>query len=119
MLSGSLLSPDGPLELLLSAAALALACGGICVVFLIPALGAWRRGAIGLWRWLPLLPIYHLLASLAAWLALYEYLNDRFAWNKTAHGLARSSRYRDRARSPALTDAAAIPAPLPPADARY
>lgn len=119
ILSGSLLSPDGPLELLLSAAALALACGGICVVFLIPALGAWRRGAIGLWRWLPLLPIYHLLASLAAWLALYEYLNDRFAWNKTAHGLARSSRYRDRARSPALTDAAAIPAPLPPADARY
>lgn len=119
LLDGSLLAPRSPLELLFSAAALALAGSGICVVFLIPALGAWRRGAIGLWRWLPLLPAYHLLASLAAWLALYEYLNDRFAWNKTAHGLARSSRYRDPAQPRALTGAAATPAPPPPAGARY
>ncbi len=95
ILDGSLFSPASALELLLSAAALALAGSGVCVVFLLPALGAWRRGAPGLWRWLPLLPVYHLLASLAAWLALYEYLVDRFGWNKTAHGLARSSRYRD------------------------
>ncbi len=119
ILDGSLLSPAGPLELLLSAAALALAGSGICVVFLVPALGAWRRGAPGLWRRLPLLPVYHLLGSLAAWLALYEYLIDRFAWNKTAHGLSRSSRYRDQAQPAGLTDAAAIPAPPPPAGARY
>jgi glycosyltransferase XagB len=119
ILNGSLFAPASTLELLLSAAALALAVSGICVVFLVPALGAWRRGAPGLWRWLPLLPIYHLLASIAAWMALYEYLVDRFAWNKTAHGLARSSRYRARAKPAELIDAAAIPAPPPPAGARY
>lgn len=119
MLSGSLLSPNGPLELLFSSLALVLSVSGICVVFLVPALGAWRRGAPGLWRWLPLVPVYHLLASLAAWLALYEYLDDRFAWNKTVHGLARSSRYRGRQQPPPLTDAAATPAPPLPAGARY
>ncbi|CAD5285701.1 conserved membrane hypothetical protein [Bosea sp. 62] len=119
MLSGSLLSPNGLLELLFSSLALVLSVSGICVVFLVPALGAWRRGAPGLWRWLPLLPVYHLLASLAAWLALYEYLDDRFGWNKTVHGLARSSRYRDRAQPTALTDDAATPAPPLPAGARY
>lgn len=118
-LEGSLFTVDQPLDVLLASLALVLTVSGTCVMVLIPALGAWRRGALGLWRWLPLLPVYHLLASLAAWLALYEYLNDRFAWNKTAHGLARSSRYRPRVEAEPLTDAAAIPAPLPPADARY
>lgn len=116
---GTLFAVEQPLDVLLASLALVLTVSGTCVMFVIPALGAWRRGAAGLWRWLPLLPVYHLLASLAAWLALYEYLDDRFAWNKTAHGLARSSRYRDQAQHAALTDAAATPAPLPPADARY
>jgi cellulose synthase/poly-beta-1,6-N-acetylglucosamine synthase-like glycosyltransferase len=96
LLTGSLLSPGSAMELLFSALALGLAGSGICAAFLVPALGAWRRGVPDLWRWLPLLPIYHLLASLAAWLALYDYLDSRFAWNKTTHGLARSSRYRKR-----------------------
>lgn len=94
LLDGSLFSPSGTLELLCSALALGLAGSGICAVFLVPALGAWRRGATDLWRWLPLLPLYHLLASLAAWLAVHDYFHDRFGWHKTAHGLARSSRYR-------------------------
>ncbi|WP_164985913.1 glycosyltransferase [Bosea sp. Tri-44] len=95
---GSLLSPGSSLELMLSALALGLAGSGICAAFLVPALGAWRRGAADLWRWLPALPIYYLLASLAGWLALYDYVHDRFGWHKTAHGLARSSRYRNRAQ---------------------
>lgn len=94
ILNGSLLNPDSPLELLLSATALTLTGAGVCVVFLVPALGAWRRGAIDLLRWLPGLPLYYMLVSLAAWLALIEYSNRPFAWNKTEHGLARSSRYR-------------------------
>jgi hypothetical protein len=80
--------------LLLSAVALTLTGAGICVVFLVPALGVWRRGAVDLWRWLPGLPLYYLLVSLAAWLALIEYCNRPFVWNKTEHGRARSSRYR-------------------------
>lgn len=99
-LEGSLLAPADLPGTVLSALALTLALAGAGVVFLVPALGAWRRGAPGLWRWLPLLPVYYLLVSLAAWLALYEYLDRRFAWNKTAHGLARSSRYR-RSAAPA------------------
>lgn len=117
-LEGSLFTVEEPLDVVLSALALVLTVSGTCVVFLVPALGAWRRGAPALWRWLPLLPVYHLLGSLAAWLALYEYVDDRFAWNKTTHGLARSSRYRNRAPPTLLTDAAATPAPLPPAGAR-
>lgn len=93
-LDGTLLSPGDPFALLLSSLALTLTGTGLCVLFLVPALGAWRRGAPGLWRCLPLLPIYYLMVSFAAWLALHEYLDRRFAWNKTAHGLARSSRYR-------------------------
>lgn len=97
IVDGSLFAPRNSLELLYSSLALGLAGSGICTVFLVPALGAWRRGAPDLWRWLPLLPIYYLLASLAAWLALYDYFHDRFGWHKTTHGLARSSRYRNRA----------------------
>jgi cellulose synthase/poly-beta-1,6-N-acetylglucosamine synthase-like glycosyltransferase len=94
VLNGSLLNPDSPLELLLSATALTLTGAGVGVVFLVPALGAWRRGAVDLWRCLPGLPLYYMLVSLAAWLALIEYSNRPFAWNKTEHGRARSSRYR-------------------------
>lgn len=124
LLEGSLLSPGGPWELLASMFALGLAGCGACVIFLVPMLGAWRRRAPDLWRRLPFLPIYQLLVSLAAWLALYDYLDDRFGWHKTAHGLARSSRYRDgppqtkEQQDVAITDAAAIPAPPRPGDAR-
>lgn len=58
-----------------------------------PALGALRRRAFGLLRWLPLLPAYYWLVSIAAWLALVEYVWDPHRWNKTEHGLARTSRY--------------------------
>lgn len=94
MVGGSLLSPSTPWETCFSAISLGLAVCGLLTVFLVPALGARRRGAPDLWRRLPFLPIYHLTASLAGWLALYDYLDNRFGWHKTAHGLARSSRYR-------------------------
>lgn len=93
-LDGSLFEPEGLFELALFSLALTLTVAGVCVVFLVPALGAWRRGAVDLWRWLPFLPVYYLLVSLAGWLALVEYGHRRFVWNKTEHGLARSSRYR-------------------------
>lgn len=95
MFDGSLLSPGTPWETCFSAMSVGLAGCGLLTMFLVPALGAWRRGAPDLWRRLPALPIYYLATSLAGWLALYDYLDDRFGWHKTAHGLARSSRYRD------------------------
>jgi len=94
MFDGSLLSPSTPWEMCFSAISLGLAGCGLLTMFLVPALGARRRGAPDLWRHLRFLPIYYLVTSLAGWLALYDYLDNRFGWHKTAHGLARSSRYR-------------------------
>jgi len=46
------------------------------------------------------LPVYWLLLSLAAWRALFQLLRDPYRWEKTEHGLARTSRLADRDRSP-------------------
>jgi cellulose synthase/poly-beta-1,6-N-acetylglucosamine synthase-like glycosyltransferase len=61
--------------------------------------GATLFGAIGLSRrrmlqhaWvLATVPIYWLLLSLAAWRALRQLVKDPYLWEKTKHGLARSS----------------------------
>ncbi|WP_230531336.1 glycosyltransferase [Microvirga roseola] len=65
---------------------------GVLAVF-VPAVVALHRRR--LWRllpWVPLLPIYYGLVSLAAWRGLWELVTDTFRWNKTSHGLARTSR---------------------------
>lgn len=79
---------------LLLVMALSVALTGSVAIVAPPALGAIRRGAWELLLWLPLLPVYYLLVSVAAWLALLEYARAPFRWNKTMHGFARSSRYR-------------------------
>ena len=38
------------------------------------------------------MPLHWLLLSVAAWRALYQLLFNPFHWEKTAHGLARTSR---------------------------
>ncbi|MFK8252573.1 glycosyltransferase [Ancylobacter terrae] len=63
--------------------------------------GMRRRGLTGAWRMLPLIPVYWLLLSLAAWRAMLQLLRDPFRWEKTEHGLARSSRGRRSARDSA------------------
>jgi cellulose synthase/poly-beta-1,6-N-acetylglucosamine synthase-like glycosyltransferase len=48
-----------------------------------------------LWRllpWVPLIPLYYVLVSVAAWSGLWELATATFRWNKTSHGLARTSR---------------------------
>ena len=54
-------------------------------------LGMRRRKLLRLAIYLPLLPVYFLLMSVAAWGALIELCRNPFGWNKTEHGLARSS----------------------------
>jgi len=39
-----------------------------------------------------LMPVYWLMLSLAAWRALWQLLRDPYNWEKTEHGLARTSR---------------------------
>ncbi len=63
---------------------------GCVTLFAPPALGALRRGLAGAAR--PDAAACRSITrsvSVAAWMALYEYFNRRFAWNKTEHGLAR------------------------------
>ncbi len=67
--------------------------GGLALI-LAPTLGAIRRGAPDLLKFVPLLPFYYGLVSYAAWLSLLEYVLSRHRWNKTEHGRARNSRYR-------------------------
>ena len=111
--TGALLVPDGPIDGWASAIALMVMLAGAVAILVPPALGVWRRREYRLLAFLPLLPLYYGLVSVAAWLALLEYTTRRHSWNKTAHGLARSS------TRIGLTDAAAIRRPLPPAAARY
>ena len=46
-----------------------------------------RRGLLPLWHVLPLLPVYNLLISAAAWAAVYDLIKHPYYWNKTAHGV--------------------------------
>ena len=87
---------------------------GSVALFVPPIVGALRRGSPGLLLLVPLLPLYYALVSVAAWMALYDYFNRRFVWNKTEHGLARR-----RAPVQPVTSDAAIPLPPAPETARY
>jgi cellulose synthase/poly-beta-1,6-N-acetylglucosamine synthase-like glycosyltransferase len=56
------------------------------------ALACRRRGWRDLYPVLPLLPLYFVGISIAAWLAVIELVRAPHRWNKTEHGLAHSSR---------------------------
>ena len=55
-------------------------------------IGMKRRGLLRQGWVLLLMPVHWLLLSVAAWRALYQLLFNPFHWEKTAHGLARTSR---------------------------
>nr|WP_306421721.1 glycosyltransferase family 2 protein [Methylobacterium trifolii] len=94
--------------------ALTLFAMGLAALALPAALGCLRRG----WRdllWLVLLlPAYFGLISLAAWLALLELVRAPDRWNKTEHGLSRTSRsglLRSRRPAPPQATSAAPASP--------
>jgi len=63
------------------------------ISMIVPAvLGLWRRRWFSLFHWLPLMPVYYLLISFAAWRGLYELVVAPSHWNKTEHGLSRRRR---------------------------
>ena len=59
-------------------------------------IGLSRRGLTGTAWILLLTPLHWLLLSWAAWRALYQLLRAPYVWEKTEHGLARSSRRMTR-----------------------
>ena len=59
-------------------------------------MGLKRRGLLRQGWVLLLMPLHWLLLSVAAWRALYQLLFNPFHWEKTTHGLARTSRLGKR-----------------------
>lgn len=60
-------------------------------------MGLERRGMrASIWV-LALMPIYWLCLSLAAWRALFQLMSSPYRWEKTDHGLARTSQFANKA----------------------
>jgi cellulose synthase/poly-beta-1,6-N-acetylglucosamine synthase-like glycosyltransferase len=106
---GTLLNPRSRLEAAGSIVSLAL-CGSGLAAMLPPAvIGVRRRRLWGLLPWVPLLPLYYALVSLAAWCGLWELARSPSHWHKTDH--------HEALDHPPATAAAAVPAR--PARAAY
>ena len=80
------------LDNLATGLALTLFVAGLAAMVAPAALGCRRRGWGDLWWVMPLLPVYFLGVSVAAWAAVLELVRAPHRWNKTEHGFARSSR---------------------------
>lgn len=72
--------------------AITLFVSGLLAMLLPAALGCVRRGWFDCLIYVPLMPLYFLLVSLAAWCGLIELIRAPNRWNKTEHGLSRTSR---------------------------
>ena len=70
---------------------------GYLVSILLGLRGLARRGLLSSAWVLALVPIHWLLLSLAAWRAVYQLVRNPHGWEKTEHGLAKSSRRAKRA----------------------
>jgi glycosyltransferase XagB len=77
----------------------AVLMGGYLISGLLGLIGLARRGLLGCAWALLLMPLYWLMLSLAAWRALYHLARDPYRWEKTEHGLAKTSRLAGRARA--------------------
>jgi hypothetical protein len=78
-----------------------LAFAGVSLV------GLFRRRLLRCAWALALLPLYWVLLSFAAWRALFQLACDPYRWEKTEHGLARTSRLAQQSREAATDSAAA------------
>jgi glycosyltransferase XagB len=85
-------APATALELSIAVLWISAVVFGAGSILWLALLGMERRRLLGLWRFLPLIPAYYLLASAAAWMALYDLISRPYHWFKTEHGLAKTSR---------------------------
>lgn len=65
---------------------------GYCLSGLLGFIGLSRRRLLRSAGYLLLLPFYWLLLSIAAWRAVFQLIRSPYRWEKTDHGLARTSR---------------------------
>jgi len=85
---------------------------------LLGLVGLYRRRMLGIAWVLVTIPIYWLLLSLAAWRAVIQLVIAPHLWEKTEHGLARSSHYAETVEAarpvpPLRAAAASRPRPRP------
>lgn len=71
---------------------LTLFVSGLAAIFIPACVALHRRRLWSLLPWVPLLPFYYALVSVAAWRGVWELTIAPFRWNKTSHGHARTSR---------------------------
>lgn len=90
--SGRLLAAQTPLEVASAAIGSTLFVSGLLSLLLPPIEALRRRRWYGLLPLVALMPLYYCLVSAAAWRGLLEFVLQPARWNKTEHGLARTSR---------------------------
>jgi cellulose synthase/poly-beta-1,6-N-acetylglucosamine synthase-like glycosyltransferase len=86
------------------ALSLTLMLAGSAAILLPIALALRGRGLLRLCLWLPLLPLYYCLVSLAAWAALIDLARRPFHWWKTEHGQTPAAAERPPAGALARAD---------------
>ncbi len=91
----------GLVPVMLAGLSLAVFVSGYGVAFIAGRRALRRLGIGGWWLSLATMPFYWLLMSLAAWLAVWDFIAQPFHWNKTEHGL---SRLQPRSRSQFASD---------------
>jgi cellulose synthase/poly-beta-1,6-N-acetylglucosamine synthase-like glycosyltransferase len=84
--------PSENLEIISATLWTSVVVAGIPAILWPTVQGMIRRGLVGLWPALLLLPLYSLLICYAAWTSVYDLLKRPQYWHKTEHGLARTSR---------------------------
>lgn len=84
--TGEILKAEDPLALVANSLAIGTLLAGLACMFAPAMIGLFRQGAWRLMPWVPTLPVYQLLISAAAWLALADLLRQPFQWVKTQHG---------------------------------
>lgn len=104
MLAG--LRPDTLAAAVAEGIGIAVLCAGYGSTAVFISAGMRRRRLSGVWRVLPLVPVYWLILSLAAWRALWQLVRDPYRWEKTSHGHARTTR---RGLAGVLESVAAVP----------
>lgn len=87
--SGTLLHPHTGGDMAWTVLSLVLLVSGTAAAIWPALRGLAREGRLGLAIWLPTLPAYLVLLSVASWQAAFEMAGRPHAWNKTEHGQAK------------------------------
>jgi cellulose synthase/poly-beta-1,6-N-acetylglucosamine synthase-like glycosyltransferase len=84
---GSIASlPNSPVAYLLEGMSVTILVGGYAAAMIMAARGLALEGMKKRWSVIASLPLYWLLMSVAAWLAVWDFAVSPFYWHKTRHG---------------------------------